>query len=146
VKHRQLDGAAGSRRFVAVFDSGEDVLPALLGWVRERGITAASFIGIGAFRQVELGFFDPSTREYLRTTLDEQVEVLTLSGNIAIADGQPRVHAHVVVGKRDATAHGGHLMGAIARPTLELVISESDVVLHRTLDAATGLPLLDPEA
>jgi predicted DNA-binding protein with PD1-like motif len=146
MRHRQLDGDAGARRFVAVFDSGEDVLPALLNWVRDRGLTAASFVGIGAFRQVELGFFDPAAREYLRTTIDEQVEVLALSGNIAVAEDQPKVHAHVVVGKRDATALGGHLMGGVVRPTLELVVTESDVVLRRTLDAATGLPLLDPEA
>ncbi|HEX4156272.1 MAG TPA: PPC domain-containing DNA-binding protein [Acidobacteriaceae bacterium] len=42
--------------------------------------------------------------------LKEQVELLSLSGDEAVKDGEPQVHAHVVVGRRDGTAHGGHLL------------------------------------
>jgi predicted DNA-binding protein with PD1-like motif len=75
--------------------------------------------------------------------LEEQVEVLALTGNVALAKGQPKVHAHVVVGMRDGTAHGGHLIEATVRPTLEVVLVESAPHLRRSMDEATGLALID---
>jgi predicted DNA-binding protein with PD1-like motif len=35
--------------------------------------------------------------------------VLSLVGDITVENDKPKVHAHVVVGKADATAHGGHV-------------------------------------
>jgi predicted DNA-binding protein with PD1-like motif len=74
----------------------------------------------------------------------EQVELLSLVGNVALANGEPKIHAHVVVGRRDGTALGGHLLDARVRPTLELVLVETPATLRRVVDTATGLPLLDP--
>src|SRR5919106_1187106 len=75
------------------------------------------------------------------TGLREQVEVLSLLGNVAVHEGKPAVHAHVVVGKRDGTAHGGHLLEAHVRPTLEVIVVESPKHLYRERDDETGLPL-----
>lgn len=146
MKDRQLDDVHGLRRFAVVFQAGDDVMALLGDWARRRRISAASFAGIGAFRRVELGYFDVDARDYVRTAVDEQVEVLALTGNIALVDGEPGLHAHVVVGRRDATALGGHLLAATVRPTLELVVSESETSMRRRVDPATGLHLLDPEA
>jgi uncharacterized protein len=140
---RLLSDAHGVRSFALVFDTDDDVLEALLAWAREQKLSAASFSGLGAFRSVTLGFFDLETRDYIRIPIDDQVEVLALTGNVALSDGEPKVHAHVVVGRRDGTALGGHLMTARVRPTLEVVLVESPPHLQRTLDPATGLPLLD---
>jgi uncharacterized protein len=67
------------------------------------------------------------------------------AGN-AYKDGQPTVHAHVVVGKADGTAHGGHLMEAHVRPTLEVILVESPSFLQRTMDPESGLALIDISA
>jgi hypothetical protein len=91
---------------------------------------------------VVLGYFDWTSKEYQRIPIQEQVEVLALVGDIGVADGEPRLHAHVVVGKRDGTAHGGHLLEAHVRPTLEVVIVESPAHLERRFDAKTGLSLI----
>jgi uncharacterized protein len=143
VNAQQISAIDGQRTFVLVFASGDDVTGELLAWVRSRGISAASFTAIGAFRRVTLGYFELDRRDYHRITIDEQVEVLSLIGNVALAGNQPKLHAHVVVGKRDGTAHGGHLMEARVRPTLELVLVESAPHLRRRHDETTGLPLLD---
>ena len=42
--------------------------------------------------------------------MSEQVEVLSLIGDVALKDGEPKVHAHVVVGRSDGSTRGGHLM------------------------------------
>ena len=60
--------------------------------------------------------------------------------------GKPKIHAHLVVGKRDGTAHGGHLLEAHVRPTRELVLVESPVALARRIDATSGFALIDLEA
>ena len=63
-----------------------------------------------------------------------------------LENGVPKVHAHVVVGKADATAHGGHLVEGVVRPTLEVVITETPAYLRRRFDAQSGLALIDPHA
>ncbi len=74
--------------------------------------------------------------------LDEQVELLSLIGDVALKDGQPQVHAQVVVGRSDGTAHGGHLLEARVRPTCELILTESPAHLQKQLDPETGLALI----
>jgi predicted DNA-binding protein with PD1-like motif len=133
---------AGLRTFALVFDAGDDVMPLLLEAARELGLTAAAFTGIGAFRETTLGYFELERRDYLRIPIREQVELLSLVGNVALADGEPKIHAHVVVGRRDGTALGGHLLDARVRPTLEVVLVETPATLRRTIDKTTGLPLL----
>jgi hypothetical protein len=46
-------------------------------------LDAASFTGIGTFSSATLGFFDRERMDYKKIAVDEQVEVLTLAGNIA---------------------------------------------------------------
>jgi hypothetical protein len=139
VKSKNLGGG----RFALVFDKGDEPMSELERFARERGLTAASFTGIGAFEEVVLGYFDRDTKGYAEIPLREQVEVLSLAGDVAVADGEPAVHAHVVVGKRDGTAHGGHLLRARVWPTLEVVLTEASAELRKKHDPETGLALID---
>jgi predicted DNA-binding protein with PD1-like motif len=128
--------------YVLVCDKGDEVMETLAGFASEHELSAAHFTAIGAFSDVTLGFFDPERKDYSRITIDEQVEALSLVGDITRENGKPRVHAHVVIGKRDGTAHGGHLLGAHVWPTLEVVFAESPSHLRRKVDQETGLPLI----
>src|SRR5213593_2049892 len=139
---RRLGDAGGSQTFVLVFDTGDEVTKGLLEFARTHAIDAASFTGIGAFQRVTLGYFEPQKRDYTRIPIGEQVEVLSCVGNIALGDDGPKLHAHVVVGKADGTAHGGHLLDARVRPTLEIVLVETPARLKRRSDPATGLALI----
>ena len=103
------------------------LLAELTGFAREEGLGAARFTGLGAFRDVVLGFFELERKDYRRIPIQEQVEVLALIGDVALQGETPALHAHVVVGKADGSAHGGHLLEAH---------------LHRYTDAATGLALI----
>jgi predicted DNA-binding protein with PD1-like motif len=71
------------------------------------------------------------------------VEVLSLIGDIALEQGRPKIHAHMVVGKSDGTAHGGHLLEAHVRPTLEVILVESPRHLWRQYDPKSGIALID---
>ena len=75
--------------------------------------------------------------------MDEQVEVISLIGDIALDSGKPKVHAHVVVGKKNGNTMGEHLLQAHVRPTLELVLEGSAGQLRRKFDPESGLALID---
>jgi uncharacterized protein len=133
------------RTFILVFDKGDEPMSELTEFAEEQGVSAAHLTGIGAFSDVTLGYFDRDAKEYEQIPLHEQVEVLTLAGDIALEEGKPKVHAHVVVGKRDGSAHGGHLLEARVWPTLEVVVSDSPAHLEKRFDPETGLALVSAE-
>jgi predicted DNA-binding protein with PD1-like motif len=130
------------KTFAIIFDSGDEVVEGLKQFARENHLAASHFTAIGAFSQVMLGFFSFEKRDYKKIPIMEQVEVLSLVGDVALKDDQPKIHAHVVLGKSDGTAHGGHLMEAHVRPTLEVILIESPKHLHRETDPETGLALI----
>ena len=100
---------------------------------------------IGALSDARLGWFDWESKSYrIAAEFQEQVEVLSLIGDVALTDGEPVVHAHLIVGKKDWTAHGGHLMEAHVRPTLEVVLTEMSEPLRKALDEESGLELIRP--
>jgi uncharacterized protein len=138
----KLINDAPQRTFALVFDKGDEVLENLLAFAREHGLAAAEFTGLGALSDAVLGYFDWQTKDYQRIPIDEQVEVLNLTGNIALAEGEPKLHPHIVLGKADGTAHGGHLLEGHVRPTLEVIVTESPRHLERRSDPETGLALL----
>lgn len=138
--------AEAERTFVIVFDEGEEVMQGLERFAGENRLTAARLTAIGALADVTLGWFNLETQDYEEIPIDEQVEVLSLLGNVAIHEGKPKIHAHMVVGKRDGTAHGGHLLEGHVQPTLEVMVTETPRHLQRAIDRKTGLPLIDPAA
>lgn len=131
--------------YAVIMDSGDDVTRCLKSFAKEKQLSAAQFTAIGAFSEVTLGFFDFKIKDYKKVDIKEQVEVLTLTGDISLYKNEPKVHAHVVVGKEDASAYGGHLMKATVHPTLEVIINESPSYLKRKMDEETGLPLITIE-
>lgn len=133
------------RTYVVVFSTGDELASGLKQFARDEKLGGSSFQAIGAFSSVKLGWFDWETKQYRPSvTLGEQVELVSLIGDVALADGQPQVHAHVVVAKQDGTAHGGHLMEAHVRPTCEVVLIESPQKLHKKTDPESGLALIGP--
>ena len=139
MKFKTLDQGS----FVLIFDKGDEFIDVLTSFAREKKLGGSHFTAIGAFRDVMLGYFDREMREYKQIPIVEQVEVLSLVGDIALKDNNPQVHAHVVLGKADGSAHGGHVLEAHVWPTLEVVLTESPKHLHRKIDPETGLALID---
>jgi predicted DNA-binding protein with PD1-like motif len=133
----------GQKTWALIFEKDDEVIAALTSFAEREGVTAAHFTAIGAFSAVTLGYFDRARKTYRKIPVKEQVEVLSLVGDVALEDRSPKIHAHVVVGKIDGTAHGGHLLDARVWPTLELILTESPRPLARRSDPASGLALID---
>jgi predicted DNA-binding protein with PD1-like motif len=144
VRHHLMDETNSKRTFVVALEMGEEVVSSITGFARDMALASSSVTGIGGFQRVRLGFFDYERSGFRENIIDEQVELLSLVGNIADEEGTPHLHAHVVLGRYDATTRGGHLVEAVVRPTMELVIVEHPDHLQRRLDKETGLVLLKP--
>jgi uncharacterized protein len=134
------------KTYILVFKTGDELAEGLLRFAREENLSTASFKAVGALSSVRLGWFSWESKRYEPSvTLNEQVELLSLIGDVALKDGEPIVHAHAVIGKKDGTAHGGHLLSASIRPTCEVVLTESPAHLQKFIDPDSGLALIDAE-
>ena len=134
---------APERTIALVCDRGDEVMAVLHRFAADHNLTASRLTAIGAFERATLGYFDLERKDYDRIPVDEQVEVLSLVGDIALDGDKPKVHAHVVLGRRDGSTIGGHLLEAHVRPTLELLLVESPSHLRRVCDTDSGLALIN---
>jgi uncharacterized protein len=135
------------KTFILVFETGDELADGLFQFAKEQRLSAASFKAVGALSSVRLGWLSWEKKRYEPSvTLDEQVELLSLIGDVALKDGEPVVHAHAVIGKKDGTAHGGHLLQARIRPTCEVVLTESPAHLQKFIDPESGIAVIKPLA
>ena len=129
--------------YAVVLDTGDEVIGELGNFVREQEVEAASLTAIGAFSRAVLGYFQWETKQYKKITVDAQVEVLSLLGDVAVGDQGPTLHLHAVLGKADGSVVGGHLIEAYVRPTLEVILIQPPSYLRKRKDPETGLALID---
>ena len=132
-----------TRTYTLVFESGDSVVDELIAFAAEHDLSASHFTAIGAFRQATVAFYDLEAKQFEEIPVGEQVEVLSMTGNLTRYEGAPQLHAHVVLGRRDGSTVGGHLLNATVNPTLEMMVIETPGTLQRRYDDASGLPLID---
>jgi predicted DNA-binding protein with PD1-like motif len=142
MRSKLLHDDEGRKVFALVLDKGDEVKEGLTAFARRERLGASQLTAIGALSDVTLGYFDREKKEYLEIPIGEQVEVLSLLGDVVVDKGEPSVHAHLVVGKRDGSAWGGHLLEAHVWPTLEVIVTESPAHLRKKHDPETGLTLI----
>lgn len=123
-------------------EAGEAVMPELLQFLEQKKVGAGFISGIGALRDVTLGYFHLSEKEYRRHHFNEIVELVSFSGNITLVDGKPFIHAHAVIADVDCVPHAGHFFNAVVAVTMEVHIRRLSRSVEREHDQATGLKLL----
>jgi predicted DNA-binding protein with PD1-like motif len=133
----------GLRTFLIVMATGDEALTSLSAFAAGQHLGASHFTAIGAFSRAVIAYFEWPAKRYKYIAIGEQVEVLSLLGDITMEDDGPKLHAHVVLGRADGTAQGGHLIEGFVRPTLEIVLTELPTHLHRRFDPISGLALID---
>ena len=128
--------------YAVVLDTGDEAVAELGKFIRDNEVEAASLTAIGAFHRALLGYFDWQSKEYKKIAVEEQVEVLSLLGDVAVAEEGPTLHVHAVLGKADGSVVGGHLLEGHVRPTLEVILIQAPSYLRKRRDPATGLALI----
>jgi predicted DNA-binding protein with PD1-like motif len=135
-----------TRVWIAVLAEGEEAKQALLEIARNEKIEDASFVALGAFAKATVAYFDWEKKRYQDIPVDEQVEVVTLIGDIVPDEkGKASLHAHTVLGRSDGSTRGGHLQEGHVRPTLEITITETPAHLTRRKHPDLGLALIEAD-
>lgn len=144
MKSKLLHEASGQKTFVLIFETGDEVMSQLEAFAKEQRLDSSSFRAIGAFQDVVLGYFDWQKKDYLRIPIKEQVEVVSLLGDIALCEERPAEGAcprRTRQVRRDRP--GRALAGGACASHLELVLTESPSQLRRKHDPTTGLALIN---
>jgi len=144
MKIRLLSENAGVKHYVIILAKGDEVMSGLTDFARQNKVTSASFTAIGAFSHATVAWFDDTRKEFRLIPIEQQVELVSMIGNIALVNDQPVVHTHVSVASSNGTVLGGHVINAFVFPTLELFMTVYPIPLHKESDEATGLKLIEP--
>src|SRR5712672_3863845 len=139
-----LNPGEPTKRYAVIFYQGDEAFSGLLEFAEQYHITSAHFTAIGAVNGATLGWFDPQRKMYKRIPINGQHEVIGMSGDIALYQGKPVVHTHMVVGSPDGTARAGHVLAAYVSPTLEVMVTVDPVAMQKRFDPDTDLTLLNP--
>jgi predicted DNA-binding protein with PD1-like motif len=130
--------------YAVVFYKGDEALSGLTDFALKYNVGDAHFTGIGAVRSATLAWLDAPSKIYHRISVPEQVEVLSLIGDVATFNGKPVVHMHAVLGHSDGTTTGGHVFELNVNPTLEVFVTVNSAPLKKRPDDASGMKVIDP--
>lgn len=138
MQHRRMGD-----RIVVRFASGEQLVEPLVELLDAQAIGYAAINGIGAVSSATVSYWNAATKQYDQHRIEEQMEVVSLIGNMTLKDGQPFLHLHVALGRADLSVIGGHVNELNAHPALELWVSPEREQVVRELDPACGLFLMN---
>lgn len=146
MKSQRIAEEGKGETLIVVLDDGEEAFSALHEFARREGVSAASLTAIGAFSRATVGWFDFASKSYKEIAVDEQCEVLSAIGDVAVGDdGKASLHVHVVLGLSDGSTRGGHLLKGTVHPTLEVVLTETPARLRRRKRPDLGIALIDAD-
>lgn len=131
-----------NRWHVLRFETGEEVFDALKKFLANEKITASVFNAIGACKLAELSYFNFETKKYQNKAFEEDLEIVSLTGNSAILNGEVALHAHTVLSRSDFTCVGGHAAKLIVSATCEMFLIKLEGKMERKLDEEMNLNLL----
>ncbi|OGI19979.1 MAG: hypothetical protein A3J06_04625 [Candidatus Moranbacteria bacterium RIFCSPLOWO2_02_FULL_48_19] len=134
--------ASHGNQFVFNLARGEELFETLLSWCKENNIAGATLTGLGAADELELAYYHLPTQTYERHQINEEVEILSLNGNLGTLKGEKMLHIHGVFGKRDLSTFGGHLFRLRVSGACEIHLTVLPAPLNRSFDEKTGLNLL----
>ncbi len=132
----------GTDKYVLRLESGDDILQSVRQFATAKKLSAGLLEGIGSLSKVKLGHYDFKTRKYSYETFEDDLEILNLSGNIAIMNREPLSHVHVTLGRRDFSVIGGHMDEGSSANMVEIGIWKLQGNLVKAKDDQIGLNVL----
>ena len=129
--------------YTIIINKGEEVISGLTEFCKKHGIRNGYFRGIGAVEKLECGYYNLEEKKYYFTNYNDMLEVVSLTGNIMIKDGEPFIHVHGVFTDTTNNAFGGHIKEMTVGVTLEIILTQLGTHLDRQLDEDIGLFLIN---
>jgi predicted DNA-binding protein with PD1-like motif len=136
---------SASKELIVRLKHDADLVQTVTELVRSKGIEAGSFTAIGALKRARLGYYDQKNHEYRELKIDSPHEMASCIGNVSLKDGEPFIHAHVVLADETGNTKAGHLVeGVVFAAEVHLRQLEGPR-LERKYDEVTGLSLWNME-
>lgn len=127
-------------RQIIIIERGEKLADVLNRAVTEQKILGGLISGLGALKDVEMGYYELDKHDYIRKTFSEEdYELISLNGNISLRDGKPYCHVHASLGRSDFSVFGGHLFEATVAVTCEISIIPMGFMPIRLPNADVGI-------
>ena len=136
-----MDYRRGNSEVVIRLDHDDEIIESIISVCKKENIENAALQGIGAGKRFAISHFDSLEMHYHTRTFEGIIEIVSMSGNIAMVNGEPSPHVHIVLGKEDFSTVGGHLVEGIINPTCEITILPLETKVFREKDERTGLNL-----
>jgi predicted DNA-binding protein with PD1-like motif len=133
-----------TRQYAVIFSTGDEAFSGLQAFAEKYHVTSAHFTAIGAVNGATVAWFDPQRKMYKKIPIDGEFEVISMIGDIALYQGKPIVHTHIVLGAADGTTRGGHVLDANVSVTLEVMVTVDAIAMQKRFDPETDLALIDP--
>lgn len=118
----------------------------LRSFVEKKKVLAGLVEGIGSLKKARLGYYDfEKTRKYTWKVFEEDMEIISLAGNVSRKeeDGTYLPHVHVSLGRKDFTVLGGHLDDGSLANMVEIFVRQLPGRLVKKHHPEIGLNLLE---
>jgi predicted DNA-binding protein with PD1-like motif len=132
-----------SKGYIIRLELGEKFNDVFITFCKSENVSSAYFTAIGAVEQVELAFYDLPTKTYSFRHFESPMELVGMTGNISLVDGQPFIYAHGVFSDKQFVTVGGHVKDLVVGPTIEIFLAPIDEKIERKMNDEVGLKLLD---
>jgi predicted DNA-binding protein with PD1-like motif len=129
--------------YVIRLERGDEIIDSLKTLVEKEEIRGGFFYGLGAVKNVSLGYFDVEKKEYKEKSFEQDFELTSMIGDVAFSGDKIIVHAHVTLAGEDFKVVAGHLNQAAVTATTEIVFNPVEGKLSKKTDPSTGLNLMD---
>lgn len=124
------------------FNKNEELITSFTEFCKNHKIRAAFFSAIGSASEVNLSYYNQESTAYEDHLISENMEIVNVSGNIALLENKLIIHAHGIFAKKDLSTIGGHIKSLIISATCEVFLTKLTEDLLREYDESTGLKLL----
>jgi predicted DNA-binding protein with PD1-like motif len=134
----------GRKEYAVIFYKGDETFSGMLEFAEKYKVTSAHFTAIGAWDGATLAFYSAEKKMYKTIPIEGPVEVAALIGDIALLDGEPKVHMHAVIGLPNGDAKAGHVLEGRVWPTLEVMVTVNPIAMKKKRDPETALSFICP--
>tara|TARA_Y100000310_G_scaffold18735_2_gene18364 strand:- start:8453 stop:8872 length:420 start_codon:yes stop_codon:yes gene_type:complete len=124
-------------------EKGEKIIETLTKFCKDNNINSGYLFAIGAISKAELAHYNLDNKEYSSKTFNEQLEVCSLTGNIAYVEKELFLHIHIVLADNKMQTYAGHLKEGVVSATLEVILTLWDEKIERKHSEEIGLNLLE---
>jgi len=134
-----------SKELIVRLKHDADIVQSITELAKNKGIEAGIITAIGALKRAKLGYYDQRSQEYREIRIDSPHEMASCIGNVSLKDGEPFIHAHVVLADETGNTKAGHLLEGIVFAAEVHLRQLEGPKLERKYDEVTGLSLWNME-